>query len=54
MGMGVGFAFGFWGVCGGLFFKKTWRHAYFKFVNDIKDWFYVTTIQKVRWLLEKL
>ena len=54
MGMGVGFAVGFWGVCGGLFFNKTWRHAYFKFVNDKKDWFYVTTILKVKWLLEKL
>ena len=54
MGMGVGFAVGFWGVCGGLFFNRTWRHAYFKFVNDKKDWFYVTTILKVKWLLEKL
>ncbi|KAL0010025.1 hypothetical protein SO802_005133 [Lithocarpus litseifolius] len=53
MGMGVGFAIGFWGVCGGLFFKRTWRHAYFKFVNDTKNWFYVTTILKVKWLLEK-
>ncbi|XP_030971910.1 receptor-like protein EIX2 isoform X2 [Quercus lobata] len=54
MGMGVGFAVGFWGVCGGLFLNRTWRHAYFKFVNDKKDWFYVTTILKVKWLLEKL
>ena len=54
MGMGVGFAIGFWGVCGDLFFKRTWRHAYFKFFNDTKDWFYVTTILKVKWLLQKL
>ena len=54
MGMGVGFAVGFWTVCGGLFFNKTWRHAYFKFLNDIKDWLYVTTILKVNWILEKL
>ncbi|XP_075665061.1 receptor-like protein EIX2 [Castanea sativa] len=37
MGVGVGFAVGFWGVCEGLFFNRTWRHAYFKFVNDKKD-----------------
>ncbi|XP_075665056.1 receptor-like protein EIX1 [Castanea sativa] len=54
IGVGVGFAVGFCGVCGGLCFKRTWRHAYFKFVNDTKDWFYVTTILKVKWLLEKL
>ncbi|KAM4081830.1 hypothetical protein ACJW30_11G122400 [Castanea mollissima] len=54
MGMGVGFTVGFWGVCGGLFLNRTWRHAYFKFVNDKKDWFYVTTVLKVKWLLEKL
>ncbi|KAM3747294.1 hypothetical protein ACB098_05G024300 [Castanea mollissima] len=54
IGVGVGYAVGFCGVCGGLCFKRTWRHAYFKFVNDTKDWFYVTTILKVKWLLEKL
>uniref|UniRef100_A0A2N9IRG5 Uncharacterized protein n=1 Tax=Fagus sylvatica TaxID=28930 RepID=A0A2N9IRG5_FAGSY len=54
MGMGVGFAVGFWAVCGSLFFNRTWRHAYFKFLNDIKDWLYVATVLKMNWLLEKL
>ena len=54
MGMGVRFVAGFWGVCGGVFFNSTWRHAYFKFANDTKDWFYVTRMLKLKWLLEKL
>ena len=54
MGMEVGFVVGFWGVCGGVFFNSTWRHAYFKFANDTKDWFYVTRMLKLKWLLEKL
>jgi len=39
MGMGVGFATGFWIVFGSLLFKRRWRHAYFNFLNDMKHWF---------------
>ncbi|KAL6289283.1 hypothetical protein ACE6H2_006793 [Prunus campanulata] len=39
--MGIGFAAGFWGVCGTLIFKRSWRYAYFKFLNDLNDWLYV-------------
>ncbi|CAL5196404.1 unnamed protein product [Lathyrus oleraceus] len=39
MGMGVGFATCFWIVFGTLLFKRTWRHAYFNFLYDVKDWF---------------
>jgi len=39
MGMGVGFATGFWIVSGSLLFKRRWRHAYFNFLYDVKDWF---------------
>ncbi|XP_021800417.1 LRR receptor-like serine/threonine-protein kinase GSO1 [Prunus avium] len=39
--MGVGFAAGFWGVCGTLIFKRSWRYAYFKFLNGLNDWLYV-------------
>ncbi|PNX87653.1 hypothetical protein L195_g043746 [Trifolium pratense] len=28
--MGVGFAAGFWGICGSLFLIRKWRHAYFR------------------------
>ncbi|KAL5710931.1 lysine--tRNA ligase [Ranunculus cassubicifolius] len=31
----MGFVVGFWIVC--LFFKKTWRYAYFRFVENIYD-----------------
>ncbi|XP_075667753.1 receptor-like protein EIX2 [Castanea sativa] len=53
IGMGVGFATGFWAICGALFFNRTWRHAYFRFTDEIKDWIYVTTMIKMN-LLEKL
>ena len=53
IGLGVGFALGFWGVCGALFFKKTWRNAYFRFVYDMKDQAYVTTVLKVNWICKK-
>jgi len=39
MGMGVGFAIGFWIVFGSLLFKRSWRHAYFNFLYDVKHWF---------------
>ncbi|MED6130564.1 hypothetical protein PIB30_002158 [Stylosanthes scabra] len=39
----AGFASGFWGVIGTLWFKKTWRHAYFRRAEDVADWIYVTT-----------
>ncbi|KAK4487912.1 hypothetical protein RD792_003650 [Penstemon davidsonii] len=35
-----GFAIGFWGVIGALVFKRSWRHAYFEFVEErIGAWF---------------
>ncbi|XP_030971881.1 receptor-like protein EIX2 [Quercus lobata] len=53
IGMGVGFTIGFWAICGALFFNRTWRHAYFRFADEVKDWIYVTTMIKMN-LLEKL
>ncbi|KAL6206211.1 hypothetical protein ACLB2K_023460 [Fragaria x ananassa] len=35
--MVLGFTIGFWGVCGTLVIKKSWRYAYFRFFDDIKD-----------------
>ncbi|WJZ81603.1 hypothetical protein VitviT2T_001438 [Vitis vinifera] len=35
--MGLGFPVGFWAVCGTLALKKSWRHAYFRFVGEAKD-----------------
>ncbi|KAM5587074.1 hypothetical protein ABKV19_005832 [Rosa sericea] len=33
----LGFVVGFWGVCGTLLIKKSWRYAYFQFFDNIKD-----------------
>ncbi|XP_022882540.1 receptor-like protein 12 [Olea europaea var. sylvestris] len=41
--MVFGFITGFWIVIGTLILKHSWRHSYFKFLNDIGDWMYVTT-----------
>ncbi|XP_030969922.1 receptor-like protein EIX2 [Quercus lobata] len=35
--IGLGFVVGFWSVCGTLLLKKSWRHCYFRFCDDIKD-----------------
>ncbi|CAJ2639644.1 unnamed protein product [Trifolium pratense] len=47
LGMGVGFAAGFWGICGSLFLIRKWRHAYFRFVDGVRDKFYVTLMVKL-------
>ncbi|KAH6785623.1 hypothetical protein C2S51_038078 [Perilla frutescens var. frutescens] len=41
--MAFGFIFGFWGVVGSLFLKKSWRNAYFGFLDVIGDWMCATT-----------
>ncbi|XP_050368837.1 receptor-like protein EIX2 [Argentina anserina] len=33
----LGFIIGFWGVCGTLLVKKSWRYAYFCFFDNIKE-----------------
>ncbi|KAF8412262.1 hypothetical protein HHK36_000223 [Tetracentron sinense] len=33
--MALGFVVGFWGVCGHLLFKKSWRYAYCWFLDDM-------------------
>ncbi|XP_074317995.1 receptor-like protein EIX2 [Silene latifolia] len=40
----LGFIFGFWGVCGSLVVKTSWRHVFFQFYDDIKDKIYVVVI----------
>ncbi|XP_040367358.1 receptor-like protein EIX2 [Rosa chinensis] len=39
----LGFATGFWIVCGSLLLKSSWRHAYFRFLDDTRDLVYVKT-----------
>jgi hypothetical protein len=38
--MGVGFAAGFWGICGSLFLIRKWRHACFRFIDGVRDKLY--------------
>ncbi|XP_048441877.1 receptor-like protein 2 [Pyrus x bretschneideri] len=49
-----GFIFGFWGVCGSLIVKKTWRYAYFQFTDNVQDRLYVMLALRMdrmkRWL----
>ncbi|KAJ7970131.1 Leucine-rich repeat receptor protein kinase [Quillaja saponaria] len=42
IGMGIGFAVGFWVICSALVLKRSWRHAYFLLMINIKDRVYVT------------
>ncbi|KAK8300607.1 hypothetical protein V6Z12_D05G402900 [Gossypium hirsutum] len=37
-GMGLGFVVGFWGFCGVVFFKRSWRHSYYRYLDSAKDW----------------
>ncbi|KAB5537751.1 hypothetical protein DKX38_015284 [Salix brachista] len=41
LGMDAGFSVGFWVVCGTLIMKKSWRRAYFQFVDKTKDKIFV-------------
>ncbi|KAB1212570.1 Receptor-like protein 2 [Morella rubra] len=38
----LGFITGFWGVCGSLVLNRNWRNAYFRFLENLGDWLYVT------------
>jgi EIX receptor 1/2 len=40
--LGIGFFVGFWGVCGTLVIKTSWRHAYFKFFSNMNGRIHVT------------
>ncbi|KAK6275547.1 hypothetical protein POUND7_005256 [Theobroma cacao] len=42
-----GYATGFWGVVAALIFEKSWRHAYFLFVDKCKDWVLVLVALKM-------
>ncbi|GLT30950.1 hypothetical protein SLA2020_057230, partial [Shorea laevis] len=46
IGTASGFVVGFWAVCGTLVIKRSWRHAYFRFVEEMKDRIYVFIVVK--------
>ncbi|PQM38780.1 LRR receptor-like serine/threonine-protein kinase GSO2 [Prunus yedoensis var. nudiflora] len=39
--MGLGFAVGFWGVCGTLLLNRSCRYTYFNFLTFLNDWLYM-------------
>ncbi|XP_074305025.1 receptor-like protein EIX2 [Silene latifolia] len=43
----LGFIVGFWGVCGTLVLKRSWRQAYFRFYEDTRDKIYVIWVFKI-------
>ena len=47
LGLGVGFAVGFWGICGSLFLIRKWRHTYYQFIDGVGDKLYVTLMVKL-------
>ncbi|XP_020417333.1 receptor-like protein 12, partial [Prunus persica] len=50
----LGFIVGFWGVCGTLLLKKSWRYAYFQFFDDTKDKVTLAIALKVARLQKKV
>ena len=52
--MGLGFPMGFWVVCGSLALNKSWRHAYFQFIDETRDKIYVFTIVNMAHLKRKI
>ncbi|GAU50274.1 hypothetical protein TSUD_131270 [Trifolium subterraneum] len=47
LGMGVGFAVGFWGICGSLFLIQKWRLTYYQFLDEVGDKLYVSLMVKL-------
>ncbi|KHN19731.1 Probably inactive leucine-rich repeat receptor-like protein kinase [Glycine soja] len=45
MSMAIGFVISFWGVFGSILIKRSWRHAYFKFISNLSDAIYVMVAQ---------
>ena len=37
LSMGLGFFVGFWAFVGPLLFNRTWRQAYYRFLNSVTD-----------------
>ncbi|KAI9072471.1 hypothetical protein K1719_045566 [Acacia pycnantha] len=48
LGMGVGFAVGFWVVCGSLFLNRAWRQTYFRIFDGVVDRIYVIVAIKLQ------
>ncbi|KAK2636752.1 hypothetical protein Ddye_031544 [Dipteronia dyeriana] len=54
VGTALGFILGFWVACGTLMIKRSWRHAYFRFVKETQDKLFVVTVVSVAGCRRKL
>ncbi|KAJ9693061.1 hypothetical protein PVL29_011973 [Vitis rotundifolia] len=54
MSMGLGFPMGFWAVYGSLALNKSWRQAYFQFIDETRDRLYVFIVVNVARLRRKM
>ena len=52
VGTRFGFVAGFWGVCISLILNRSWRHAYFLMLINLKDWLYMTVVVHTTILLK--
>jgi hypothetical protein len=52
--MTTGFIIGFWGICGTLIIKTSWRQAYFRSFDNWKDKINVFVMVKIVCLLRKV
>ncbi|XP_017223017.2 receptor-like protein EIX1 [Daucus carota subsp. sativus] len=43
----LGFSTSFWGICVTLLVNRRWRHAYFLFLTNLKDQFYVFMVVRI-------
>ncbi|CAL9016957.1 unnamed protein product [Prunus brigantina] len=50
----LGFIVGFWGVCGSLVINKTWRYAYFRFIDNVQDRLYVMVTMRINTIKRSL
>ncbi|CAL2253807.1 unnamed protein product [Prunus armeniaca] len=50
----LGFIVGFWGVFGSLIIIKTWRYAYFQFIDNLQDKVYVMVTVRINLMKKRL
>lgn len=48
LGMGVGYAVGFWIICGSLFLNRAWRHSFFRFFDGVVNRIHVIIVLRFR------
>ncbi|XP_028079632.1 receptor-like protein EIX2 [Camellia sinensis] len=52
--MGIGFTVGFWGVFGSMLCNSPLRYTYFKFLDRIQNWLYLTAVSNMTRLQRNL